>query len=179
MAYTERSVGPRSMRPPMAYPEDEIYEDDPYLEERKPKKELTPEEKEAKKAKKKLKEAKEADKKRTADLSKKNKGIDSNSRKWRQKVKIEDDQFVPEGRFRPKDDARVKEEGIVIRRPDMENAEVCRGLDLDSRRGQKKCVAKMRAQYRKEHEIVYTSACAGVTGYFAKKRCIKKYNRGL
>ena len=192
MAYTDKPAvrGPRAMPP--GYPEDDYPEDeDTFFVERPGKKEKkvrTPEEKKAHKEKKQLKKAKKADKKRTAELSEKNKAYDSNSKEWRKNVKIQDDQYVPEGRIKPKDDARYKEQGIVIRYPDMVKATkpkedgspgVCAGIRIDSRRGQKKCVQKMRAEYRKEHAVVYTSACAGVTGYFAKKRCIKKYNRGL
>lgn len=176
----------------MGYSEGEDYPEDGdrfFVEGsgKKEKKVRTPEEKKAHKEKKQLKKAKKADKKRTAELSEKNKAYDSNSKTWRKNVKIQDDQYVPEGRIKPRDDARYKEQGIVIRYPDMVEATkekdgkkgACYGINIDSRRGQKKCVQKMRAEYRKEHAVVYTSACAGVTGYFAKKRCIKKYNRGL
>lgn len=144
---------------------------------KKEKKQRTPEEKEARKAKKTLKKATKANAKRYDELHAKHKNVDPNSKQWTKMVKYTEDEYVPEGRVRPKDDKRVLEQGLVIRRPDMEKA--CPNLDLNTRRGQRKCVKKMRADYRKEHAIVYTTECSAISNPFARRRCIKKYNRGL
>lgn len=179
MAYTGSKAVDRPIYGP---PTAEEYPEDGFFDESSGKKGKGKSDKDKKKG------AKAKDKERTKALSKKNKGYDSNSKEWRRNVKIEDDQYVPERRVNPKDKDRLKEKGLVIRYPDMVKATkvdkdgnkgACYGIDINSRRGQKKCVQKMRAEYKKEHAVVYTSACAGVTGYFARKRCIKKYNRGL
>ena len=178
MAYTDKPTvvrGPRGA--PMGYSEEEDYpvSEDEFFEE-------------GKKGKgKKGSSRKQMVKQRQEELTQKNKAYDSNSKNWRKNVKIEDDQFVPMGRINPKDKNMVKEKGLIIRWPDIVEATqekdgvrgVCYGMPINTNRGKKKCVKKIREEYRKEHAVVYTSACAGVTGYFAKKRCIKKYNRGL
>lgn len=177
----DRAVVTRDPRGfPPGYPGDEIPEEDTFFEETSGKKGKGKDDKKLSK--------KQKDKERYKKLSKKNKAYDPNAKDWSRNVKYEDDQYVPERRINPKDKDRLKEKGLVIRYPDLVKATqkkkdgtpgVCANIDIKSRRGQKKCTQKIRAEYKKEHAVVYTSACAGVKGYFAKKRCIKKYNRGL
>ena len=91
------------------------------------------------------------------------------------KAKYSEDQYVPEGRKAPK--MNRKEKGLVIDRDLMKQK--CSDLDIDSFWGKKKCIKRIKKEYRKENEVLYTSECSGISNPFKRKACVQKYNRGL
>lgn len=93
---------------------------------------------------------------------------------YRATTSYADDEYVPKGRknVRPK-----AEKGMVITYPDMVKG--CPGININTRKGKSKCIKKLKADYRKEHEVLYTTECSGIRNPIARRRCIKKYNRGL
>lgn len=104
------------------------------------------------------------------------------------------DSNIPKNRRKTK--VNKKDPGLQLTYPDLKRATmtkaedpnpdddfpyygVCKNIPVDKKRGQKKCIAKIRAQYKKEHAILYTSECSNIRNPFKRKKCIAKYNRGF
>jgi len=103
---------------------------------------------------------------------------DAHKAGYRRSVDYNDDPYVPEGRRHPTALQNRQEEGFAYTQADIqrfkEEGEIC-NLSMSD----KKCIKQLRKDYARKHKIVTTSECNGIMNPFKKRRCLKKYNRGL
>jgi len=103
---------------------------------------------------------------------------DAHKMGYRQKVAYNDDPYVPEGRRHPEKLQNRQEEGYAYTSAEIQEfkkkGEIC-NMSMSDR----KCIKKLRKDYASKHKVVTTSECNGILNPFKKRRCLKKYNRGL